>query len=265
VTRATDLTRGTPGRCARLIGLGVLALPGPACGPRERPLAVEGSAVVCPASHDRGGRCSDLGSLRACWETACPDGVCVETRPLPAGAPPVSGWRCSGQGTARRCESHSAHAGPFACDAETCVQHHARAPDNGEWECVDVSGVVYCRSTGSAAGIEPGKTDPAYLCGPRRGGRADERICVDFAPDAPTPDAAWSCAVRYQSGRAERVCRQSEEKRVGDACKLARDCPRGTTCASLHCLPARPEPACWFDTDCADGARCYFGSCAGSS
>jgi hypothetical protein len=183
---------------------------------------------------------------------------------VPAGVSPASGWRCAGQGASRRCDSRSAHSGPFQCDGERCVQHHARAPDRGEWECVDMHGIVYCRSHGSAAGIEPGPTDPAYLCGSRRGGRADERICVDLAPDAPDGDA-WSCAVRYQSGRAERVCRQSDQKRVGDACKVAHDCPEGTTCASLRCLPARPEPACWFDTDCADGARCRFGSCAGTS
>lgn len=249
---------------SRVVGL--LALSLSACGPNGgEPLHVERGPVLAPALADRGDLCSDVGALRVCWESACPGGVCVEPRPVPAGLAPSGGFRCHGRGRQRRCESRRAQAGPFHCDDQgSCVQHHARAPDDGEWECVETHGVVQCRSAGDAAGIGSGPTDAGYLCGPRRGAHAGERICVDFAPDPPSDGAGWSCTVRYQSGRAERVCRQSEQARVGDRCTRADACPGGTGCVSGFCLPPRPEPACWFDADCGASSRCRFGSCVGA-
>jgi len=136
-------------------------------------------------------------------------------------------------------------------------------PDNGEWECVEIAGAVVCRALADAAGIPSGITDPAFACGARA--VHGERICVDLSPDPPPSRPAgldsWSCRVTYDSGSAARVCTSSKELRVGGACADASDCPAATACVGGRCLPEEPKPACWFDQDCGQGARCRYGSC----
>jgi hypothetical protein len=145
-------------------------------------------------------------------------------------------------------------------------------PDDGEWECVEMSGVVYCHSRGEVAGMTAGMMDLGWHCGLRRGagGAADgERICVDLDADRPARPAWQRCRFELHVGMQQRSCTaaqaaQAQASLVGGACGAATSCPDGSRCSSGLCLPARPEPACWLDRDCGASARCVFGSCARS-
>jgi hypothetical protein len=254
-----------------LLSFALLPL-GSACeSPRAARVLGEVSPAEAPA--DRGDVCLDVGETRACWGGDCAEQGCVVPRPLPDAPLPPSGFRCRGQGAARVCEARARQAGAFACDGGTCVQHRARTPDNGEWECVDASGGVYCRNVVSAAGVADGALDGAFVCGVReravRGasdasehaeGRA-ERICVDFSPDLPPDAGRFACRVSYMAGVPERVCTRAAAARLGDACTASGDCPRGAACVTGRCIPPRPKPACWFDRDCGAQRVCRFGSC----
>ncbi len=127
-------------------------------------------------------------------------------------------------------------------------------PDDGEWECADVHGVVVCHGGLAAAGAVPGPADLGWLCGSRRS-HPSERVCIDLSPDR--PNAELSC--RFEAG--ERVCTARPESRVGAACGV---CPAGSVCADGHCLPLEPKPECWLDRDCGSGV-CLFGSCRGGA
>lgn len=165
---------------------------------------------------------------------------------------------------------------PFACTggsdggAERCLQRRPRHPSDEEWECSERTGVTVCRGGLAAAGVSAGKPEPGWLCGDhsfavREGDGASvdagafRRICVDFAPDYPSPQG-WSCRYVYVNDLPERECTRSPSTRAGDPCASGA-CPKGTQCVRDLCLPARPEVSCFFDTDCATSHECTFGTC----
>lgn len=217
-----------------------------------------------PSHDDRGSLCSDIGNERVCFRD---DGPVIVPRTLPDGPAPPNGWRCGGPGPARAervCEDRSRNASPFVCGTQRCLQVRPRMPDDGEWECVEISGVVFCHSRGEAAGMEAGPLDLGWLCGPRRGSASGERICIDLDADRPNLSSSQRCRYEQQFGAVQRICVPAEGALVGGACEPTVACPDGSRCSAGRCLPARPEPACWLDGDCGERARCVFGSCAGA-
>ena len=235
-----------------------------ACRARDAAPRVNRGSAPSPGDGDRGVLCLDVGDVRACWgdrsEGAdCRAGTCLVRRPLPDAPRPPSGFRCSGQRGERACVTRAWNGPPFACHDNRCVQSSLRVPDNGEWECVEMGGAAVCRALAEAAGIPGGVLDAAFVCGARLG--SGERICVDLSPDPPPGLDAWSCRVTYGNGPAARVCASSKDARVGGRCASRSDCPVATECIGGRCLPDRPNPACWFDQDCAKAARCRYGSC----
>jgi hypothetical protein len=127
------------------------------------------------------------------------------------------------------------------CTSASCEQRAPRLPDDGEWECVELDGVVICRGGVPAAGVVAGPADPGWSCGPRRG--SADRICVDLAPEL--PDGAiggWRCRFTHERGE-RRVCRADP------------------TAAPPAPTPV-PKPSCWIDRDCGSGT-CRRGSCGG--
>ncbi|MET0343421.1 MAG: hypothetical protein ABW252_20590 [Polyangiales bacterium] len=223
--------------------------------------------LPAPAPSDHGALCLDVGAVRACWDARAPlpcrEGRCLVPRPPAPHALDAASLRCAGLGSARRCDERARDASAFACAGSTCVQERARAPDNAEWECAEVDGAMVCRRVAAAAGIPDGATDPAFVCGVRT--RDGARVCVDFAPDRPPVFAGFRCTVAYAGGTRRRTCRASERLSVGDACTADAACPRDALCVEGRCLPPPPAPTCWLDADCADGARCRWGSCVGGS
>ena len=226
------------------------------------------------------GLCTDIAETRVCWRGAAMPVLVPRT--VPRGAAPPQGWRCGTEDAAaatRVCEDRGKNASAFVCGSQRCLQARPRMPDDGEWECVEMSGVVYCHSRGEAAGVAAGPRDLGWLCGARREGAAGERVCVDFDADRPTPLAAGRCRFELHVGMQQRSCtvapiaaaasvarvaRVASVARVGSPCDASTSCPEGSACRAGLCLPARPEPACWLDGDCGLGARCTFGSCVRS-
>jgi len=186
------------------------------------------------------GDCANVQTLRVCWD----------------GAGPHAAARATG-GAARA-------PGPtFACSGDRCEQRHPRMPDDGEWQCADSAGATVCMGGERAAGVARSAPEPAWLCGARRGAAAGARICVDLSPDFPDGRASgWRCRTIHE-GPARRVCdRDPAAHTLAEACDRARPCVDGSRCADGWCVPERPAPACWLDTDCP-GGRCRFGSCVG--
>jgi len=225
--------------------------------------APAGPEHSAPAAADRGDVCADVGASRVCWGAGlagkgCDDGICATARPVPSWPAPPSGWRCRGHGASRTCAERAMGAAPFVCEEDRCVQAHPREPDDGEWECVEMNGAVVCRHHADAAGIAPGPSDAAWLCG------AGRRVCVDFAPDLPGgAPSGWRCRFDYEP-RATRACvRDTRAPVLGGACGAdAPACPSGARCVAGRCAPERPSPSCWVDRDCDGEARCVFGTCA---
>jgi hypothetical protein len=135
-------------------------------------------------------------------------------------------------------------------------------PDDGEWECVEISGVVFCRSRSPFAGMQTGDMDLGWICGARREGAEGERICVDLDADRPDDASRGHCRFEAHFGAPQRSCTSDRTPVVGDACTDSHACPRGSRCQAGLCLPAQPTPACWLDRDCGEGGQCIFGSCA---
>jgi len=228
-------------------------------------VTVQPAQVHVAAAHDRGERCLDVADTRVCWGGPCGEVGCIVPRPGDTALVPPSGFRCAGQGRARTCQARAAQAGPFVCAGTRCVQEHPRVPDNGEWDCVDIAGVVYCRKVVAAAGVLAGPLEPGFACGTRRGEGHGELICVDFAPDPAPLRVPYACSIGYSRGVAERVCAPSSARRVGAACDGDSACPAGTRCVGGRCLPGYPRPACWLDGDCDGAQKCHFGSCTGGT
>lgn len=227
----------------------------PACTTKARP---DGASVGAVA--DRGDLCADLGDHRVCW--GCeggggPDQVCLvgPARPAPRGTT----LRCAGA------DCRLINSPQFFCTGDECVQRHPRLPDDGEWECIDQDGAVVCRGGESAAGVAAGPGEPGWTCGMRTSGSKEEtkpdRICVDLQPDRPHREGPWRCRSDHKLGE-KRVCRRAANPKplLGEAC--AGGCAPGLVCHEDRCLPARPAPSCWFDTECASQI-CRQGTCAG--
>jgi hypothetical protein len=238
---------------------------------RVEPVA---AVVAAPAPDDRGALCADVGEIRACWGDGlaggeCAGGACVVARPLPASPRSASGWRCTGMGRHRACVPRARGVAQWQCDERTCLQRHPRRPDQGEWDCAEVDGVVRCIGGHPAAGVPEAPPDPGWVCG-ARGGGADRRICVDFEPDVPDTDLGgdrdgWKCRFLRREGLS-RSCERvagAAVPRLGGTCSDARGCPKGALCAAGRCLPPWPKPSCYLDEDCGAGRACRFGSCAG--
>ena len=219
-----------------------------------------------PEAWTPGQVCSDLGARRVCWRGATPVLV-PRVLPEPGGPAPLQGWRCGGEGHERVCEDRGRNASGFDCGTQRCLQARPRMPDDGEWECVEISGVVFCHSRGDGAGMQAGPMDLGWLCGPRRGGAAGERICVDFDAERPSSSQAGmehGCRFEPHFGMPQRSCTPARTLQVGSPCSPSSACPDGSRCSAGSCLPDRPEPACFFDRDCGGAARCVFGSCRGA-
>ena len=226
----------------------------------DEPARVElpGRKLACPAPADVGSDCADVGDERVCWTGPLASDVKRVERPLPW-ATSERGFRCAGYAAARTCEDRRYASDPFVCSGALCTQRHPRMPDDGEWECGDIEGVVVCRGWAEAAGVVAGTADPGWFCGPRRGAKS-ERICVDFAPDRPA-GGEFNCRFQYEPGQPLRACTRGGAAPIGRSCEGA--CPFGTVCASERCLPLTPSPACWLDKDCEGGQKCVHGSCRG--
>lgn len=230
---------------------------------------------AAPATADRG-LCADVADARVCWLgagesgegcEAAPGGgsICVRGRPLPKGPPPPAGWRCYGEGPERKCVDRGLGGGPFVCERNRCAQRYPRMPDDGEWECIDMDGVVMCRRGVPPAGVVVGPPDVGWLCGDRVTDEGADRVCVDFSPDM--PDGAtrgWRCRFDHKR-REQRICRESDRyPALGAACEAGSPCPDTLICASGRCMPRPPQPlSCWFDKECGTGRMCHLGTCVG--
>jgi hypothetical protein len=209
--------------------------------------------------------CTDIAATRVCWRGETPV-IAPRTLPESSALAPPQGWRCGGTGRDRVCEDRARNGGGFDCGTQRCLQARPRMPDDGEWECVEISGVVYCHSRGEGAGMPAGPRDLGWLCGARHGGAAGERVCVDFDADRPPSTQAGEPHCRFEPrfGAPQRSCTPTRALQVGSACSPPRACPDGSRCLEDLCLPERPEPSCFFDRDCGQGGRCVFGSCRGA-
>lgn len=208
-----------------------------------------------PAGADVGRACADVADQRACWLGPGASEVRrVDRAALASGGD--RGLRCAGSGSEQRCEDRRFASEPFSCKADFCTQRHPRMPDDGEWECADLDGVVVCRGWSEAAGVVAGPVDPGWHCG-GRAGAPSERICVDFAPDRPAGEP-WSCRFHHESHAARRSCTRGGPGPLGHAC--GDGCPFGSVCVLERCLPLEPKPSCWVDKDCG-AAKCAHGSC----
>lgn len=215
-------------------------------------LGVRRMAVPAPA--DVGTACSDVADTRVCWGPGPTDVRRVER----AGrAQSERGWRCAGQGKDQRCEDRRFASDAFTCNDARCTQRHPRMPDDGEWECADLDGVVVCRGWAQAAGVVKAPPDLGWHCG-ARAGTEHERVCVDLAPDRP-PHEPWNCSFQHESEGAPRLCQRGGAGPLGREC--AGGCPFGSVCAADRCLPLEPAPGCWIDKDCGAGKKCAHGSC----
>jgi hypothetical protein len=214
-------------------------------------------------SVDVGVHCSDVGTARVCWDTACEKGVCLVERNTPE-APALTpmGYRCAGSGGARSCVDRSLLAGRFFCRDGVCEQWGPRTPDTREVSCSEIAGVVRCLVEGDAASAVVGsERAPGWFCGPRRGPTERGEICVDFSADYPDGDPlAWDC--HYEAEPAlRRVCKKAQSfARVLAACHASAPCVDGAVCVAGRCLPRAPEIGCYVDGDC-DAGPCRFGTC----
>jgi hypothetical protein len=262
-----------------LVGSALLALLGSGCRSHGRGDARPRDAMWWAApSNDVGDSCADVDDLRVCWDS--PPGARVTARPLPAFAAPTAlGFRCVGRGAARACEPRDLAAGSFACDSAQCTQAHPRQPDDGEWACADYAGIAVCVGSERAAGVAEVNAVSEWVCGPRRTpDRLGARVCVDLSPDFPEGRGrGLRCRWVYEHG-VQRVCvRDPDAHVVGDDCDPARPCVEGAACLSSgfrpgagatyvrsRCVPPKPAPSCWLDSDCG-GGPCRFGACVGGS
>ena len=228
----------------------------------EERLNPERLARVAAPTSDPDGLCGDFGAHRVCWSASCVDGICVRQRPIPSDVErPARGYRCTGAGRTRECAPRAERAPAFQCRGTRCSQEQPRKPDDGEWECSDLSGVVLCRGGSEPAAVVHVSTDRGWLCGSRRGGKSGERVCLDLDPDLPEKAGVRACHFEIDGARSRRVCERAEKPLLGDACTHSDLCPSGSECVAGLCLPPRPFPSCWGDADCRLG-QCRFGTCS---
>lgn len=226
------------------------------------PLAVTRLSAVSAPALDASDACTDVGQFRACWSPKSGEGVWVGARPLPALiVRNAAEYRCTGSGKARRCRLRGDLASRFRCGGGRCVQDLPRLPDDGEWECADLSGAVLCRGGATPAGVVRPGSDPGWFCGTRRGAAAGDRLCLDLDPDYPSSqETGFQCWFEFTQAKLSRVCEPSALPRLGSRCGTEHDCPPETRCFSKVCLPPELTPDCWGNADCA-GGRCAYGRC----
>src|SRR5262245_38805296 len=117
-----------------------------ACAPEPVLETIEIGAVHEVANADPAGeRCYDIAARRVCYGEA--PHVVPSMREAP---PPDAMWRCEDH----RCALVSRR--PFSCDDGACRQRYPRVPDDADWECADVDGLVVCRDRAAPAGMVPG-------------------------------------------------------------------------------------------------------------
>lgn len=173
------------------------------------------------------------------------------------------------------CESPAApevralRGGDFVCDDDTCAQRFVALPDDGEWECIDRSGLVICRGGHAAAGVRAGSPDDAFVCGELAVDEEHRRVCVDAEPDLPSAEG-WSCRHERASegawaGVEVRRCERDASPRLGSPCDEGA-CPIGLRCVSERCVRASTDaPDCWTDADCEGGSTCVLARCSSPS
>ncbi|MCS6798614.1 MAG: hypothetical protein NZ898_08790 [Myxococcota bacterium] len=224
-----------------------------------------GDAVGAPVPTDTG-RCLDTVAGRLCFGGSCTDGPCLAPVEPPAGAhlDPTSGarWRCEGTGLDRRCTA--VRAVPWRCDERTCETTMPELPDDGEWECAELSGVVVCRGGEGPAGVRPGPPMPGWICGATRTRDEPRRICVD---PWPARVGEGSCRFEHEGG-LRRICARDRGAEgespapLGARCAREAECAEGLRCVAGRCVLARwPAAECWTGRDCPPGSRCVLASC----
>jgi hypothetical protein len=216
-----------------------------------------GESRSAPVEDPEGARCDDAVGVRVCFREREGRAAQPELTPLapaPGPVPADAQWRCEGAGDERVCRLERRR--PFRCEAGTCVQSFPRVPDDGEWECADVDGLVVCRTRSAAAGVVAGLAAVGWICG-----EGEDRVCVDLAPDQPAKRTG-DCRFRYEA-TMDRLCTYGpKEPRLFGACAAGGVCPRGATCVAAVCVPRfRPRPDCWTDRDCEEGRRCVLATC----
>jgi hypothetical protein len=261
-TAASSSSAGKRRRSCELLGLALLTF-AIACAcqepaPQRAELTAALARYAAPVAEDGGSVCADIADVRVCWRGATPE---IVPRALPRVPATPRGFRCGGVGRERVCEDRARNGSAFDCGTTRCQQERPRMPDDGEWECVEMSGAVFCHSRGPVAGMHTGPMDLGWLCGARLGVSGGERICVDLDPDRPQLATHRSCRFELRLGMQQRSCTRADKPILGDACVASSACPSGSRCEAGLCLPGRPEPACWLDRDCGEGAKCVLGTC----
>ncbi|MFZ5894066.1 MAG: hypothetical protein ACOY0T_23585 [Myxococcota bacterium] len=248
-----------PGRVPLL-----LALCAAACRkqPSAEELAITRTRAVNVPANDPSGLCSDIADARVCWSAKRGEEVWVGERRLPGpGASDLGKYRCTGSGAARECRLRSDLAPAFRCRGSRCIQPQPRVPDDGEWECADLGGVVLCRGGAVPAGVARPSSDPGWRCGARNRSTLGERVCLDLDPDYPRGRSkSFTCGYEMDGAALTRVCEASELPVLGSRCQGANMCPADARCVGGICLPEAFSPNCWGDLDCAPH-RCVYGAC----
>ncbi len=191
----------------------------------------------------------------------------------------VRGWRSRGRvslllftcvtagcGEPPPIEERSLRGGDFVCVEGTCTQRELALPDDGDWECMDQSGLVVCRGGHVAAGVAAGPSDDAFVCAPLARDEQGRRVCVDANPDRPTVEG-WACRHErdHEGPFADvdvRRCTRDDSTRLGDRCDHE-SCPVGLACRDDRCaLVDDAPPDCWLDSDCEGGSTCVLARCS---
>ncbi|HET9930869.1 MAG TPA: hypothetical protein VFQ35_09290 [Polyangiaceae bacterium] len=244
-----------------LVALGLLA-----CRARTSPerLPITRAHSIRVPANDPSRSCSDVQDARVCWAAEPGEGLWVGERPLPGpNAADPRKYRCTGVGDQRECRLRADLAPPFRCREERCTQPLPRVPDDGEWECADLGGVVLCRGGGVPAGVARPSSDPGWRCGARRKSSTGERICLDLDPDYPGKRGeSFRCHYDYEGAKLTRTCEPSRAPVIGTRCESKGACPADARCIGGICLPASFNPSCWGDLDCSGDERCVYGACA---
>jgi hypothetical protein len=194
-------------------------------------------AAACGAIEERAHEetCADVGAVRACWR----DGEVIRLA-REAGPP-----------------EEDIVSSAFDCGDDHCVQRHVALPDENVWECRIEAGALICLELAKAAGAVSGPIAAGFRCAARPS-NAEQRVCMDLAPDRPD-DRSWDCDIAHERGERMRCERHGDTgPQVGDSCDGV--CPSGSSCTSAACLPHRHTPECWDERDCG-GDRCALGAC----